>query len=196
MFNKKFMVFLIISCVFHSFLFFLNLKKSFALNEFNKLSLNFISESQNTKKPKNIIKKDKKYLKDFEKISKDEQINQTDSIKHNFSQESKQVSQLTTNDEYIEFDFGNLRGPKIYDFKPNYPLILKKMKKTGFVDLKVCVNFDGSICGVEIIYSSHNKFEESVLEALKSSRFEPAVLDGKKIKCWGKLRVRFELEDL
>lgn len=190
--NHRFFFFLFISSVIHGSILFINFSDVFAKNDIKEIRFLIINNSKKISKDNKIKKIAKLNSESFyknEETLKDSNMN---------SQDYKDESNIEgeSEKEILEFDFNTLHAPKIFNFKPSYPLSLKRLSKNGIVEIKICVDVDGSMCGYEIIQSSHKKFEESVVSALNEAYFEPAVLNGKKIKSYGRLKVRFELEDI
>lgn len=190
--NRRFLFFLLISSIVHGSILFVNFRDVFAKNDVKEIRFSIINTSKKISKDNKIKKVAKLNSESFpknEESLKDSNLNAQDhKDEPNIDSEGEK--------EILEFDFNTIYAPKIFNFKPSYPLSLKRLSKGGIVEIKICVDVDGSMCGYEIIQSSHKKFEESVINALKEAYFEPAVLNGKKIKSYGRLKVRFELEDI
>lgn len=190
--NRRFLFFVLISVFLHISLLLINFYNVFAKNESNRFKIVVLNYQE--KETKN-LKKQKIFEKKFQEKHDIIQKEEGSEILINSQTAISESLTFSQTDEVLEFDFNDVRAPKIFNFNPSYPSTLKKMAKTGSVEIKICVDSDGNMCGYEIISSSNKKFEESVLEALKKAYFEPALIDGKKIKSYGRLKVRFELED-
>ncbi len=188
--KKNFYLFLSISFFIHSALFFIPYKKASALkNQVVKLRvLSGKKEFKYHKKNKGKINSKTQNFSNFaeEREVKTENFNKIDSNNNLYSE---------NNIEIQEFDFENFNGPKIFNFKPSYPFILKKRGIEGEVNLKILIDENGRVEDIVILSSNDERFTKSVLDAIKKARFEPAFVSKKYIKSWGVLKVKFKLED-
>jgi protein TonB len=76
-----------------------------------------------------------------------------------------------------------------------YPQIARRLGKEGKVVLRLTLNEKGELVNIEIIEGAPYGFTESAIEAVKKSRFSPAIKNGKPIACRAILPVRFVLKN-
>jgi protein TonB len=77
---------------------------------------------------------------------------------------------------------------------PIYPFRAREQGVEGVVQVKILVREDGSV-GEVLIVDSRPKdvFDESVLTAVPNWRFEPGVIQGKKVTSWVITALHFKL---
>jgi protein TonB len=77
---------------------------------------------------------------------------------------------------------------------PTYPFKAREQGTEGVVQVKILVREDGGV-GEVLIMDSRPKeiFDDAVLAAVPQWRFEPGVIDGKKVNAWVVTALRFEL---
>lgn len=79
--------------------------------------------------------------------------------------------------------------------KPHYPIMARRRKIEGVVLLKVEVLPNGKVGNVKVHSTSgYSILDESALHAVKYWLFIPGKRNGKNIKVWTKVPVRFELD--
>jgi protein TonB len=85
--------------------------------------------------------------------------------------------------------------PKILFYKkPNYPDKARLRDIEGFVEVEFLVTSLGMVRDIKILRSSpEGIFEESVIQAIRSWRFQPARHAGKPVNCWCYQLIRFVL---
>ncbi|MGB9934427.1 energy transducer TonB [Thermodesulfovibrio yellowstonii] len=99
-------------------------------------------------------------------------------------------------DGIIDTEFGTAYGPKfIHREIPIYPQIARRLGKEGKVTLRLTLNEKGELMHIEIIEGAPYGFTESAIEAVKKSKFSPAIKDGKPVACRAILPVRFILKN-
>ncbi|GLI52674.1 energy transducer TonB [Thermodesulfovibrio yellowstonii] len=99
-------------------------------------------------------------------------------------------------DGIIDTEFGTAYGPKfIHREIPIYPQIARRLGKEGRVTLRLTLNEKGELVHIEIIEGAPYGFTESAIEAVKKSKFSPAIKDGKPVACRAILPVRFILKN-
>ncbi len=92
--------------------------------------------------------------------------------------------------------FGTLNGPKfLKKVIPEYPPLARKLGKQAVVVLKLYIDRWGNLKRAEVLNDPGYGFAESALEAIKRSRFMPAVQAGVPVDSEVLLRVRFKLKD-
>lgn len=98
--------------------------------------------------------------------------------------------------EMIETEFGTATGPKFLHREiPVYPHIARRLGKEGKVILKLTLNEKGELLNIEVIESAQFGFTESAIEAVKKSKFLPAMKDGIPVACRAILPIRFVLKN-
>jgi TonB family protein len=75
--------------------------------------------------------------------------------------------------------------------KPAYPLGALKINLRGNVFVKVLLDETGKPKDAKIIKSTHTIFDDSAISAALSSKFEPAIKDGKHISYWVVIPYKF-----
>lgn len=99
-------------------------------------------------------------------------------------------------DGIIDAEFGTAYGPRfIHREIPVYPQIARRLGKEGKVTLRLTFNEKGEVVHIEIIEGAHYGFTESAIEAVKKSKFSPAIKDGKPVACRAILPIRFVLKN-
>jgi protein TonB len=84
----------------------------------------------------------------------------------------------------------------IYRLKPHYPLVSKKLREQGLVVVRLCVNQQGIVDGVDVYKSSgFPSLDHSALKALAQWRFTPIAFNsaGLSLQCF-QTPVQFTLE--
>jgi len=85
----------------------------------------------------------------------------------------------------------------IYRLKPHYPLASKKLREQGLVVVRLCVNQQGIVDGVDVYKSSgFPSLDHSALKALAQWRFTPIAFNsvGFSLQCF-QTPVQFTLEN-
>jgi protein TonB len=78
---------------------------------------------------------------------------------------------------------------------PAYPVSARRRGYQGLVLLKVLVGANGSVEKTEIDQScGYDILDRTALTAVRTWRFEPGIKDGKKVRMWVKVPVRFKLK--
>lgn len=87
-------------------------------------------------------------------------------------------------------------GPRIKgELLFHYPLSARRLKKNGFVKAGITIDENGKMISFAILESSGEEFSKSVEQALKNAAFEPAWVNGVRVKSYGVLPVRFEIKN-
>ncbi|MCS7203280.1 MAG: energy transducer TonB [Thermodesulfovibrio sp.] len=108
-----------------------------------------------------------------------------------FSSNKKDMSSLKG---MIETEFGNINGPKfIYRETPIYPAIARRLGKEGKVILRLTIDEKGNLIEIEVVESAPYGFTEAAIEAVKKSKFAPAMYNGRPVACKAILPIRFIL---
>lgn len=78
---------------------------------------------------------------------------------------------------------------------PEYPWISRLKSEQGVVSLRVEVLADGSAGTIKILQSSgHKRLDTAAVEGLEGAEFVPAQKNGKRVRSFLPLNVRFQLE--
>jgi protein TonB len=87
------------------------------------------------------------------------------------------------------------RNPRVLrPFTPVYPLDAQRKGIEGKVVLRFVVNENGQVQNPEVIKAEPaGVFEEAALAAIVKYRFDPAVVNNKKVKCFAVLPIGFRL---
>ena len=106
------------------------------------------------------------------------------------------VMQSGGGNQIIDTDFGSINGPRFLHREiPVYPQIARRLGKEGKVILRLTINENGEVVNIEIIESAPYGFTESAVDAVKKSRFSPAMKDGRPVACRAILPIRFILKN-
>ncbi len=94
-----------------------------------------------------------------------------------------------------EAAFGSADGPHfIRRAKPQYPSVARQLGKEGLVLLRVSLDEQGKVTGIEIVNKAGSGFDEEAIKAVEQSTFSPAKKDGQPVECKVLLPVRFQLK--
>ena len=218
--KNKLTNFLLLSIFFHFFIFLSFSSFALLTKQSQELEVFIIDDSKSLKdshktekeyKLKNKKTESKITLKDktnaYSTLDKnqtlDEDIKVENSIKTNLPSDSFSYSLSTTEsskegkgEKIIDTEFGTAYGPKfIHREIPQYPQIARRLGKEGRVVLRLTINEKGELVNIEVLESAPYGFTESALEAVKKSKFAPAIKDGKPIACRAILTIRFVLKN-
>jgi|GEM_PF-2309088 len=95
----------------------------------------------------------------------------------------------------MEAIFGTENGPKILRMvQPIYPLRARRLRKEGRVVLRLHLDSIGNVRETEVVESAGLGFDAAALDAMKKSKFLPAIKDGRPAACLALLPVRFALQ--
>ncbi len=87
-------------------------------------------------------------------------------------------------------------GPSFLNqVKPAYPLLARRLGKTGTVSLLLSIDENGVLTAAEVISEEGSGFKEAAIEAVKKSSFRPAINAGKNIASKARLSIVFKLEN-
>ncbi|REJ79030.1 MAG: energy transducer TonB [Acidobacteria bacterium] len=81
---------------------------------------------------------------------------------------------------------GVVNGTAIKLYRPEYPEAARSIRLRGLVEVEVTIGFDGLVENAEVI-KGNKIFHDSVLSAVKRSKFAPTFLGGVPIKVRGVL---------
>ncbi len=94
------------------------------------------------------------------------------------------------------FDVGDLdQAPRaVVKGPPAYPFLARQREIEGFVQVRFLVDDRGQVSDVTVLDASPaGIFEQSVLQAVPTWRFEPGKIDGRPVASWVVTTIRFEL---
>lgn len=77
--------------------------------------------------------------------------------------------------------------------QPVYPENMRRLGRDGTVKLSVLIDSHGQVVSVEIIESAGKAFDQAAVDAIRQSRFTPALVDQKAVPVRIILPVRFSL---
>lgn len=102
---------------------------------------------------------------------------------NNGSEEKEQVFLLFQVDE----------KPKILELpKPFYPYELMHERLSGRTKIELIIDKNGTPKSVRCIEASDPRFSESAIEAVRKGRYEPGVIDGKRVATKLVIPIHFE----
>lgn len=76
-----------------------------------------------------------------------------------------------------------------------YPDIARRAEIEGKVIVRVLVGTEGTPKKVLVLDSDSKIFDQAVIDAVIQSKFKPAKIDGKPVKCWVSIPVTFKLKE-
>jgi len=95
-----------------------------------------------------------------------------------------------------EGEFGTGNGPRFARrVVAKYPVQARRFGKEGVVVMLLTIDESGRLKSVEIVEKAGSGFDDEALEAVKSSTYLPATLDGRAVPSRAKLKVRFQLAE-
>jgi len=90
---------------------------------------------------------------------------------------------------------GDAGSPRfIHRESPKYPFMARKLGKEGKVLLKLALDAQGRLQGIDTVEANGFGFAEAASSAIKKSTFAPAVRNGKAISSQVLVSVRFVLQ--
>jgi len=85
--------------------------------------------------------------------------------------------------------------PKIiFKAEPKYPEMARKAGIEGIVVLELDINEKGQVINIKVVRSGGFGFDQSAIEAIKKTKFSPALKYGKPVPIRVRLPVKFELQ--
>ncbi|MEN2993904.1 MAG: energy transducer TonB [Thermodesulfovibrio sp.] len=99
-------------------------------------------------------------------------------------------------DKIIDAEFGTVSGPRfIHREVPIYPQVARRLGKEGKVVLRLTIDEKGELVNIEVLEGASYGFTEAAIEAVKKSKFAPAIKNGKPVASRAILPVRFILKN-
>jgi protein TonB len=96
-------------------------------------------------------------------------------------------------DAYVQVG-GDITPPVVlYGPEPAYPELARKARLQGRVVVQAAIGRDGEVAAVRLIKGLPLGLSEAVVEAIRSWRFEPALLSGEPVPVYYNLTVLYEL---
>jgi protein TonB len=78
--------------------------------------------------------------------------------------------------------------------KPVYPEIARKAGLEGRLVVRVLIDKDGKPQKAQVVKSTGiEAFEESAIDAVMKSSYSPAIQNGRPVKCWMTIPIKFSL---
>jgi periplasmic protein TonB len=91
--------------------------------------------------------------------------------------------------------FGSASGPSFMQrVLPAYPMVARRFNREGKVILRLTIDTGGSLVAVEVLEDPGYGFASAAVEAVKRSRFLPALHEGRPVTAKAILPVRFTLQ--
>jgi len=138
-----------------------------------------------------------------EEIKKEEKIAEMEKPKEKVQEEPKKTEEAPPQEvkktsvkegDLVPMDQIDIAPVPIEQVQPETPPIAKVRKISAKVTLKVLVNHKGEVENVEIISintSSNVGFDKVSIDAAKKWKFQPAIKDGIRVRCWFIIRFNF-----
>lgn len=91
---------------------------------------------------------------------------------------------------------GEAGSPRfIHKESPKYPFLARKLGKEGKVILRLALNDQGQLQGIDTVESSGFGFAEAASAAIRKSTFAPAMSNGRTISSLVLVPIRFVLNE-
>lgn len=218
--TNKIQYFIVASIIFHIILFIVWSSFGFLKKDFQTMEIFLIQGNNpsmempsNIKKTGRMINKNSSDIKNFERYDLDKAQDIKEAMDSIPIKSQNTVTKETgihkgvdiyndathfqsSGDRITDTYFGSINGPKfIYRETPIYPQIARKLGKEGKVVLRLTINEKGELLNIEIVESAPYGFTESAVEAVKKSKFLPAMKDGHPIASRAILPIKFVLKD-
>ncbi|HXD47818.1 MAG TPA: M56 family metallopeptidase [Gemmatimonadaceae bacterium] len=102
---------------------------------------------------------------------------------------------VTDNDTYFEYQVEQSVSPFPTNQAPRYPDVLRKANVEGEVLAQFVVDTNGvaDMSTFKVLKSTHDLFTATVMSALPSMRFHPALVGGRKVKQFTQMPFQFSL---
>ncbi len=96
------------------------------------------------------------------------------------------------------FDLAALDQAPVPTFQPQpiYPYDLRRSGINGSVVIEFVATADGNVANARAVRSTHQRFEEAALQAVRRWRFKPGTKDGVPVNTRMQVPVTFNLENL
>ncbi len=96
--------------------------------------------------------------------------------------------------QVYDVEYGTDSSPAFTEMvRPIYPTIARKLGKEGKVVLRLTIDQQGDLINVEVLEGAGYGFTEAAIEAVRKSRFRPAIIKGKAVISRVILPIRFSL---
>jgi len=79
---------------------------------------------------------------------------------------------------------------------PEYPFEMRHQGIDGTVEVEFVVDTDGRVCGARVVSATNRAFEEPALKAVARWRFEPGLVNGRKVKFRMSVPLVFRIGDI
>lgn len=89
------------------------------------------------------------------------------------------------------------KGPLLVKMSPPvYPRYARRMGREGKVVLSLLIDESGRLIEARVIEKAGHGFDEAALEAVRLSKFKPALENGAPVLCRARMAIRFQLDDM
>lgn len=78
-------------------------------------------------------------------------------------------------------------------FEPNYPDSARAMGLEGRVIIQFIIDENGTVTDIKVVEASHALFREPALQAARRWKFSAAAVDGRKVRTYKTVTMKFEL---
>jgi len=96
----------------------------------------------------------------------------------------------------FEIPFGSANAPRFLKKElPQYPIMARRLGKEGKVLLRLTIDENGELLDVEVLESAPYGFTEAAVEAVKKSKFLPAIINGRPVLAKALLPITFKLRE-
>jgi len=103
------------------------------------------------------------------------------------------TADATVKDEAFDVSDLEKRPEAVSQVAPAYPAELRKAKVEGSVTLVFVLGEDGRIQDARVENSSRTEFEKPALDAIRKWRFSPGMKDGKAVRTYIRVPMRFRV---
>jgi len=88
----------------------------------------------------------------------------------------------------------NVRAPRILSQpQPDYPEAARRMREQGLVVLQAVIGTGGGVEDVRVLSSTSSLFDDPAVRAVRAWRYAPATLDGRAVRVYLTVTIRFTL---
>lgn len=106
----------------------------------------------------------------------------------------KMTTVETVKEDVFEVAELEKRPEPVSQVAPNYPADLRKAKIEGVVTLVFLLSEEGQVEDARVENSSRPEFEKPALEAIRKWRFRPGMKEGKPVRTYIRIPMRFRVQ--
>ncbi len=107
---------------------------------------------------------------------------------------SNPISQETKTSDPMRITADVVQPVLIHKVNPEYPEIARKARIQGVVILEAVITKDGTVENVKVLRGVHPILDQSAANAAQQWRYKPATLNGKPVKVYFTITVKFTLK--